>query len=300
MAALHPLNAMVSVDTKLIALLGYPLRQTFAPRMFNETFRKLKMDYFHFPIEVQNDNLGTIVKAIRCMNFAGFFVTKPNKIKILEHLDELAELAERTGSVNTVTSSGGRLRGYNTDGTGFVQALAEETGLDLGRSTFCVFGAGGASRALCCALASHGAKKLYIIDRLDEASESLVQDINDKIRQCAQLVPFSKAPVGELLGESEVLVNASGVGMFPHTDETPVDKHDLRKGLLVCDLTYNPPKTRLLLEAEQAGCRTMNGVGMAVHQGALGFALLTGRPEPTEIMKQAMQRIIAERRHGPT
>ena len=286
------MNSMVSVDTKLIGLLGYPLKQTFAPRMFNETFRKLGMDWFYFPIEVQPDNLGTIVKAIRCMNFAGFFVTKPNKIRILEHLDELDELAERTGSVNTVTSSGGRLRGYNTDGTGFVQALAEETGLDLGRSTFLVFGAGGASRALCFALASRGAKKLYVIDRLDEASEALARDLNGRLRQCAQAVPFAGAPVGDLVGESDVLVNASGVGMYPHTDETPVDRRHLREGLLVCDLTYNPPRTRLLLDARQAGCRIMNGVGMAVHQGAQGFALLTGRPEPTRIMRQAMRRIM--------
>lgn len=292
MAAFQPMNSMVSVDTKLVGLLGYPLKQTFAPRMFNETFRKLKMDYFYFPIEVQNENLGTIVKAIRCMNFAGFFVTKPNKIKILEHLDELDELAERTGSVNTVTSSGGRLRGYNTDGTGFVQALAEESGLDLGRGTFLIFGAGGASRALCFALASRGAKELHVIDPLDEASEALAQDINRKVRQCAQAVPFSGAPVRDLIAGSDVLVNASGVGMYPHTEETPVDKRHLRPGLLVCDLTYNPPRTRLLSEAEQAGCRTINGVGMAVHQGARGFALLTGRPEPTRIMRQAMRRIM--------
>ena len=291
MAGFKSMNPGVSVDTKLIGLLGYPLKQTFAPRMFNETFRKLKMDWFYFPLEVQGEELGTVVKAIRCLNFAGFFVTKPNKIRILEHLDELDELAERTGSVNTVTSSGGRLRGYNTDGTGFVQALAEETGLDLGRSTFLVFGAGGASRALCFALASRGAKKLYVIDRLDEASEALARDLNGRLRQCAQAVPFAGAPVGDLVGESDVLVNASGVGMYPHTDETPVDRRHLRKGLLVCDLTYNPPRTRLLLDARQAGCRIMNGVGMAVHQGAQGFALLTGRPEPTRIMRQAMRRI---------
>jgi shikimate dehydrogenase len=293
------MSVPVSVDTKLIGLLGYPLKQTFAPRMFNETFRELKMDYFYFPIEVQGEDLGTVVKAIRCMNFAGFFVTKPNKIRILEHLDELDELAEKTGSANTVTSTGGRLRGYNTDGTGFVQALLEETGLDPGGNTFFIFGAGGASRALCFALASRGAKKLCIIDPLDQASESLVRDINRWVRQCAQAVPFAGAPVGDLVGESDVLVNASGVGMYPHTDETPLDKRHLREGLLVCDLTYNPPETRLLLEARQAGCRTMNGVGMAVHQGALGFALLTGRPEPTELMRQAMQRIIAKRSNEP-
>jgi hypothetical protein len=98
----------------------------------------------------------------------------------------------------------------------------------------------GASRALCFALASRGAKKLYILDPLEQASGSLAQDLNRRVRQCAQAVPFAGAPVGDLLGQSDVLVNASGVGMFPHTDETPVDKRHLRKGLLVCDLTSPP------------------------------------------------------------
>ena len=274
------MKVMVSVDTKLVGLLGYPLKQTFAPRMFNETFRKLKMDWFYFPIEVQGEELGTVVKAIRCLNFAGFFVTKPNKIRILEHLDELDELAEKTGSVNTVVSSGGRLRGYNTDGTGFVQALREEAGLDVGRSRFLVFGAGGASRALCFALAGIDVKAMTVIDRLDKASESLVRDLNRRVRPCAQYFPFSQAPVGDLIGQSDVLVNASGVGMFPHTEETPVDARHLRKGLLVCDLTYNPPRTRLLREARQAGCRIMNGMGMAIHQGAWALLCLPAGPNP--------------------
>jgi shikimate dehydrogenase len=177
--------------------------------------------------------------------------------------------------VNTVVSGGGRLRGYNTDGTGFVQALLEETSLELDRSTFLVLGAGGASRALCFALASSGVKALAIIDRLDQASESLVRDINRRVRQCAQFIRFAGAPVGDLVGGCDVLVNASGVGMFPHPEETAVDA-----------------RTRLLREARQAGCRIMNAMGMAIHQGARGFALLTGRPEPTGIRRRAIRRII--------
>lgn len=287
---------MVTVDTKLIGLLGYPLKQTFAPQMFNETFKKLGMDYFYFPIEVENDNLETIVKAIRCMNYAGFCVTKPNKIKILEYLDDVDELAVKIGSVNTVVMKEGKLKGYNTDGIGFVQALLNETGMDLAQNTFCILGAGGASRALSSTLAYQGAKKLYILDIVDEASTSLVHDINTKIRECAEYVPFENAPVGQLLQQSTVLVNASGVGMYPKLEATPVEKSLLYKELFVCDITYNPLKTKLLLDAEDIGCQTMNGIGMVINQGIKGFALLTGKPEPTEIMREAMLRIVEQNR----
>ena len=139
---------MVSVHTKLISLLGYPLAQTFAPQMFNETFKALGMDYFYFPIEVEGEKLKTIVNAIRCMNYVGFNVTKPNKPAILKYLDDLDELAETIGSVNVVTIRDGVLKGYNTDGVAFVQALLDETGMDLSENTFLIFGAGGASRAV--------------------------------------------------------------------------------------------------------------------------------------------------------
>ena len=289
---------MVTVDTKLISLLGYPLKQTFAPQMFNETFEKLNMDYFYFPIEVENDKLEAVVNGIRCMNYAGFNVTKPNKIKILDYLDELDGLAEKIGSVNVVVIKNGRLKGYNTDGIGFVQALFDETGMDLGQNTFFIFGAGGASRALSATLADQGAKKLYIIDTIDQASTSLVDDINSKIRGCAEFIAFDNAPVQQLLQKSNVLVNASGVGMYPHLENTPVDKKLLFKDLLVYDITYNPLKTRLLLDAEEVGCKTMNGIGMVINQGIKGFALMTGMPEPTEIMKVAMDKIIAGSKKG--
>ena len=289
---------MVTVDTKLISLLGYPLKQTFAPRMFNETFKKLNMDYFYFPIEVENDKLEAVVNGIRCMNYAGFNVTKPNKIKIIDYLDELDGLAEKIGSVNVVVIRDRRLKGYNTDGIGFVQALRDETGMDLSGNTFFIFGAGGASRALSTTLADQGAKKLYIIDKIDRASASLVNDINAKIRACAEFIAFENAPVQQLLQKSNVLVNASGVGMYPHLENTPVDKKFLFKDLLVYDITYNPLKTRLLLDAEEVGCKTMNGIGMVINQGIKGFALMTGMPEPTEIMRAAMDDIIAGSKNG--
>jgi shikimate dehydrogenase len=286
---------MISVHTKLISLLGNPLAQTFAPQMFNETFEALDMDYFYFPIEVEGADLGTIVNAIRCMNYVGFNVTKPNKSEILPLLDDVDELAQTIGSVNVVTISDGVLKGYNTDGIGFVQALLDRTGMELGQNTFLVFGAGGASKAICSTLAYQGAREIYIVDKFDEASSALVEGVNSKIRKCAHYVPFTDAPIESLIGQANVLVNATGIGMYPKVENTPIDKRLLREELFVVDITYNPIKTRLLLDAEEKGCRTMNGVEMAINQGTRGFSLMTGLPEPVEIMREVMHRIVAPR-----
>jgi shikimate dehydrogenase len=170
----------------------------------------------------------------------------------------------------------------------------------LGETTFFVFGAGGAARAVCFTLAQEGAKKIFIVDKIDEASTSLAGDINSKAGagKCAVDVPFGDYPFVPYLEQSDVLINASGVGMYPYTGETPLEKKYLRKELLVCDLTYNPFKTRLLVEAEELGCKIMNGIGMVVNQAVKGFNLLTGKGEPYEIMKEVMDKILSNAKSG--
>jgi shikimate dehydrogenase len=204
-------------------------------------------------------------------------------------------LAQTIGSANVVTIRDGVLKGYNTDGIGFVQALLDKTGMDLDQTTFLILGAGGASRAICSTLAFQGARDIYILDKFDEASSSLVQSVNGQIRECAHYVPFEDAPMGTLIGQADVLVNATGIGMYPKVEHTPIDKGLLREELFVVDITYNPVRTRLLLDAEEKGCRTMNGVEMAINQGTRGFHLMTGLPEPVEIMREVMHRIVASR-----
>lgn len=287
---------MVTVDTKLIGLLGYPLKQTFAAQMQNETFQKLSLDYFYFPIEVNTEDLETVVKGLRKMNFAGFNVTKPNKIKIMEYLDELDELAAKIGSVNVVVVADGKLKGYNTDGYGFIKSFTEESSLDLTKTSFFIFGAGGASRAVASTLAFKGVAKLYITDKFDVASISLVYDINNQIAPCAEFVAFDETKFPQYIANSQVIINASGIGMNPHFGETPIPKKHLRKDLFVMDCTYNPAKTQLLLDAEEIGCKIMSGRGMVINAGAKAFSLWTGVEEPTEMMTEIIAEIFSEKK----
>lgn len=286
---------MITVDTKLIALMGNPLRQSFAPRMQNEAYHALGLNFEYFPLEVENDHLADMVQAFRNLNSPGFAVTKPNKIKVMEYLDGLDEFAEKMGSVNTVVKRDGKLIGYNTDGPGFIRAITTETGCEIENCTFFSFGAGGVGRAICCALAFHGAKEIVIVDRFDAASQSLAEDINKTFTPVAKWIPFeNKDEYAKIIEACDVVMNCSGVGMYPHSDETPIDASWLHAGQIAFDATYNPLKTLYLQQAEKVGCRILNGLSMSIYQGAIQVNLWSGLPEPVEIMTESINRIVSE------
>lgn len=281
----------VNIDTKFITLLGDPLRQSFAARMQNAGYEAAGLNMQYFYTVVDNEHLGDVVNGLRYMNFAGFAVTKPNKVKVLEYLDELDPLCRKMGASNTVVRTPeGKLIGYNTDGIGFYTSLVEEGKVDVENSVFFCFGAGGAGRAMCSVLAYKGAKKIYITDYFDEASESLVKDINENFAPVAEQVKkgdFSK------LEESTVILNASGIGMGSHIGETPMPEEYIKEGMFFFDACYNPDKTQFLLNAEKKGCKILNGLGMSLYQGAAQIELWTGGKAPVEAMRKELLDIIA-------
>jgi shikimate dehydrogenase len=200
-------------------------------------------------------------------------------------LDGLDVLAEKIGSVNTVKKENGKLVGYNTAGEGFADSLENDLRFRIEGNTFLILGAGGAAHSVAVALAVRGAYRILISDLIPETADELVQRINKRIRKCARAVVGSEAEIKAAIAESGCLINASGVGMLPHTDRSPVQKDWLKPGMTVCDLTYNPWKTQLLLDAEARMCPILNGLGMVINQGARAFEIWTGMSAPVEEMK---------------
>lgn len=286
---------MITVDTKLIALLGEPLRQSFSTKMQNIAFRECGLDYEYFPIEVGKEHISEIVKAIRCMNFAGFALTKPNKVAVIPLLDELDGLAEKIGAVNTVVIVNGRLIGYNTDGEGCVRSLTQNMDKALDQTSFFCFGAGGSARAVCSTLAARGAKHIFITALHDKHAMSLSDEINNKFVPIAEMIPYEdKDKIRHAVADSQVVMNHSGAGMAPHLEDTPVTGSAFHPGQLAFDATYNPVKTKFLKDAEQKGAKILNGLGMLVHQGAIQFKLWTGHEEPVESMFKTVNEILTE------
>ncbi len=285
----------ITVNTKLIPLLGMPLGQSFSPRMQNEAYESMGFDACYFPIECDTAHIGDIIQGLRYMNIAGFAVTKPNKEFAVQFMDEMDPLAEKMGTINTVVKVGSKLKGYNTDGYGATKSLILE-GVQFEDSTFFVWGAGGTGKSVCFTMADLGAKKMYICSRSDKC-ERLAADLNEKFgREVATAIRSAREDeVKAKVAESDVLMNLSGLGMKGHEGETPIDPACIRPEQICFDATYNPLRTQFLLDAEAKGCKVINGLGMVIYQGARQIELWSGVDEaPVDQMTKTINAIVAD------
>jgi shikimate dehydrogenase len=262
--------------------------------MQNKVYRAKGLDMEYFPLECMPEDLPQLMPGIRKMNFGGLGVTKPNKLAVMPYLDEISPLAKQIGAVNTVVFENGKLIGHNTDGLGGVRSLRENMDTPIEDSAFFSFGAGGAGRALTITLAFEHAKKIYITDYYPHIAQGLVDDINAVAPGTAEWVDAADIPaVHAAIAKCQVVMNNSGLGMKPHLEETPVDKAVFRPDLLAFDATYNPARTTFLRQAEQAGCKVLNGLGMLVYQGAYQIELWTGHQDCAQMMFDAVREIIS-------
>jgi len=278
-----------NTETKLIGLLGYPLGHSFSPLMQNAAFEEYSLNKIYIPIEVLPENLETVVKGISKMNFDGFNITKPYKIDIIKYLDEIDEYAKCIGAVNTVSIKNGVLKGYNTDGVGFLKSYEENTGTKINGKNVFVLGSGGASRAISMTLALNKANKIYICNRTYEKAFALSNDINNKAGECSVVIPFHYENMKTAIDDSDILINTTSVGMFPDVDCSPIDKDLLNEKLTVCDAVYNPKKTKLLQDAEEIGCKTVIGLSMLLYQGTEAFEIWTGKKAPVDLMLKVLE-----------
>lgn len=277
----------ITVNTKLAGLLGTPLAQSFSAASHNAVYEEMGWDLVYLPIEIaRKEDFGAVVEGIRRMNFAGFAITKPYKVEILKYLDEIDEITEQIGACNTVVITDGRFKGYNTDGIGAITSLREEAGVRFEGGTFFCFGAGGTAKSVCLELAARKAKRIYIASRSKSCAE-LAEKLNAAFPEICEAIQISESDkVYKAVSESDVLLNLTGLGMAGHLDETPLDKSVFKAGQICFDATYNPEKTLFLKDAEAAGCKTVNGLGMLAYQGTKQIQLWTGNPEPFEPMKR--------------
>lgn len=269
-----------TVSTKLVILLGNPLGHSISPPMHNRVFETLGMDYCYMPVEVNENNLKKVFSGLVRMNVAGFNVTIPHKIGIMELLDELDPLAATIGAVNTICVKDGKTKGYNTDGEGFIRSLEEETKISTRGKRLFLLGCGGAARAIAMTLAFDGAEKVIICNRTVAKAQALASEINEKIRTCAEVVEQTSKSQAQALETCDVLINCTSLGMHPREDVLPIDESLLLPHLIVADIVYNPLMTRFLKSAEEKGCTVVPGLGMLIYQGAAAFKLWTGI-EPT-------------------
>ncbi|MDD4875678.1 MAG: shikimate dehydrogenase [Dehalococcoidales bacterium] len=271
--------------TVVCGIIGDPIEHTLSPVMHNAAFRDKGIDYLYLPFRVKSERVGEAVVGMKALNIKGLNVTIPHKVTVMKYLDKIDSVAEKIGAVNTIVNGNDVLTGYNTDASGFLQALLDR-GIDPAGKKVVILGAGGASRAISFILAERGAY-LTIFNRA--VNFKRVKDLADRISQIStseiQALELNRENLERVLDDADILVNATSVGMSPDINETPVAYGLLKSGLVVFDIIYNPVKTRLIKEAEMAGAITINGIDMLVWQGALAFEKWTEQKAPVNLMK---------------
>ena len=279
-----------SGKTKVCGVIGDPIEHTMSPVMHNAAFKNKGVDYLYLPFRVKREELGKAIEGMRALNMRGLNVTIPHKVAVIQFLDELDHLADRIGAVNTIVNDDGVLTGYNTDATGFLQALLGK-GIEPKGKKVVILGAGGASRAISFILAERGSS-LFILNRTWDKAKVCADRISQIFQSEATALKLDGENLATALSKADILINATSVGMSPDINETPVTSNLLKPSLVVFDIVYNPIKTRLQREAEAAGATTISGLDMLVWQGALAFEKWTGLKAPIGVMREKVIKVL--------
>jgi shikimate dehydrogenase len=282
----------ITGHTELIGLIAYPIRHSSSPKMHNEAFAKLGLDYAYLAFEVDNSNLEDTIKGFRAMKVRGSNVSMPNKTVVHKYLDKLSPAAELCGAVNTIVNDDGVLTGHITDGMGYMASL-KDAGIDVIGKKMTIVGAGGAATAIEIQAALDGVAEISIFNIKDEfwaRAEKTVKDINEKTNCKATLYDLNDLDsLKREIENSYLFTNATGMGMKPLEGQTYIpDKSFFRPDLIVSDVVYSPIETAMLKMAKEVGCKTVNGLGMMLFQGAAAFEMWTGKPMPVEHIKEVL------------
>ncbi len=275
---------------RLCYLVGYPVEHSMSPAMHNAAFNALGIDAEYRLAPVEPGRLGAFIETLREPEVMGASVTIPHKEEVMRHLDHVDGTARAIGAVNTVVNREGQLTGHNTDATGGAKALTEAYG-GLDGSDVTILGAGGASRAITYQVSREDCR-VTVLNRSVDRARRLVEDVRPTASTELSYGGLDRLPA--VIGDTDVLINTTPVGMSPNTSDSPVPARLLHGGLFVYDVIYNPVKTRLLRDAEAKGARVLSGVNMLVYQGAEAFKMWTGVEPPIDLM----QRIVEDRLGG--
>lgn len=276
--------------TKLCSLIGDPVEHSLSPIMHNAAFQHLGLNYVYICLRVQSAKLRTAVEGIKSLGIQGLNVTIPHKITVMKYLDEIDPLAKDIGAVNTVANRDGGLVGSNTDGLGGLKALEEE-GVTIKGKKVVLLGAGGAARALSFCIAPL-ADILVILNRTEEKAVELASSLRRRFSKKILGGNLNRDILVKELEGADILINSTSVGMYPRSGECLVDNSLLNPKMTVFDIVYNPLETRLLREAKRVGAKTVGGVDMLVHQGALAFQIWTGVTPPIDVMFRAVEKAL--------
>ena len=271
----------------MLGLIGTPVEHSKSPAMYNHCFQKFGLDWAYLAFDVPAERAGEAVAAIRTLHMRGANVTMPCKNAVIPFLDELTPAARAIQAVNTIVNEDGVLVGHNTDGCGYTQNL-RRNGIEVAGKKIVLLGGGGAASAIAIQAALDGAAEIAVFNLRD----AFWPRVEQGLKAIAQAAPGCAISLRDLedrtalkaaIDRCDILSNATRVGMAPYEDQSNItDLSWFRPDLVVTDVVYAPPETKMLREARAAGCKTCDGLGMLLCQGAEAFRLYSGQEMPVE------------------
>jgi shikimate dehydrogenase len=279
----QPVQPAINAATRLCAVFGSPIAHSASPAMHNAAFAALGLDWRYLAFEVNPKNLRAAIEGAKAMNFAGLNLTVPHKLIVVEMVDALDESAKKWGAVNTIRFGEKGAIGFNTDAGAIVTALREDLKVELRGAKILLLGAGGAGRTAALKLASENVSELFLVNRTEEKADAVAGEIIEHFPAVKVSVGFPKTAV-------DLVINATSLGLKTG-DPSPLDEKQfsLKQTRAVYDMIYRPAETALLKAAKTAGCKTANGLGMLLHQGAKAFEIWTGKSAPLDVMRRALE-----------
>lgn len=268
-------------------LLGNPVAHSLSPLMHNLAAKHHGFDIRYHAVNLQSNELGSIAAHLNSPFFKGANITIPYKQMLLDYVDQLDNVSQNFGAINTIVKEQEQLVGYNTDVYGFsvpLQPFEDQ----IAESRAIVFGTGGASRAIVYALREMDVPEVVLVSRNPDKTDSYPEYGNIYVESYEAWPALSE--------EACLIVNATPLGMEPDTDASPV--HETETDLLsekICyDIVYKPLKTKFLKQAESAGARTIGGLEMLIEQGSRSFEFWTGKPFPSQKIRQRLYEYFGE------
>jgi len=280
--------------TKITGVFGYPVSHSLSPVFQNAAFDYLSLDFVYLPFEVKPVFIKEAIEAIRFLNFRGINLTIPHKKDGYYLVDELDEEAKHLKVVNTIKNENGKLKGYITDGSGFVRSIKEDGKVELKNKIIYLLGAGGTTWAISGAIVREGIGKLLITNRTMEKAIAIKNHLKENFNFTnVELIDFENR--NEInFQDIDIIINTTSVGM-KEGDIVLIKEEKIKKSIFIYDIIYNR-KTELIKTAEKLNLPHLDGLSMLVYQGAISFEIWTGKKAPINIMKNSLYSFIKEKK----
>ncbi|MCC6140447.1 MAG: shikimate dehydrogenase [Nitrospira sp.] len=278
----------IDAHTGFCGVIGNPVEHSLSPAIHNAAFQQLQLNLVYLAFQVEA--IGEAIKGLRALGgFRGASVTIPHKVSSIPYLDEVDPTARHIGAINTIVAKQGALVGYNTDAIGALRALRGGVGSLVGKRV-ALLGSGGAARAIAFALAGEPGLAGVTLLGVDASERArLAEDLRSKTPLAVDEAHLDEAALRQVLPAAQIVVHCTPIGMSPKVEGTCVPAPLLHAGLAVMDIVYNPRETQLLKDAQRAGCVTIPGLEMFLHQAAAQFELWTNQTAPVDVMRTVLE-----------